>query len=375
MSDILKRFAEDARRLHVAQKLPPPPEPVPYDKARLVAEDFDRLLTLSGLSRTDVARRMGKGYSGATISTWSKAAIDEEHFERFKGDFDKITRGINSWMETFVREHTAPKTNDFVDIHVAKNMMAVIHAAMTHRAMGVICSDSGRGKTMTFKAAAQTYPGTIYLRIIASTRTPQGLAQQLRHSMQLGGSKTLRDIQFRLIDTLTGSSRLMLIDEGHQLQPAALEFLRDLHDDCGIPIVLGGTREIEDHVSDPSIFFGQLESRIVARYDVNQHVRKHSTDHDPARMIHTPEELQRIFANDQIRFTGDGLSALTRIANLEGFGGLRLAKQVAVAAASIAKDIAIDGKLVLKVLRELHGRARAIDRIERALDNSKLKIA
>lgn len=377
MSDILRQFAEDARRLHVAQKLPPPGEPIPYPKARAVAEEFDRLLTTEGLSIADVARQMGKGFSPPTISSWKSAALDEQKLARFKGDLDRITRAINEWSESYLLRQTAPQSAGFVDIEVAKRMLAVIKTAMRHRAIGVLCGDSGRGKTLTMEYAAKTYPWAIYVRVKGSTRTPTGLAHLLANQLQLKGVRSFRDRQFKLIEVLGGTSRLVLVDEAHQLQPSALEFLRDLHDDTGVPMVFGGTRQIEDRINDPSVFFGQLGSRVVAHFDVNEYVRAEPGDHEPTRLIHSLDEITRIFATEQVKFTGDGLAALTRLANLEGFGGLRLAKQVTFTAHDYAVAVSrpIDGKLILKVLRELHGKLRAQGRIERALERSNLKVA
>lgn len=370
-SDILNQIAQDARRLRVGQKLPPEGEPIPYEQIALVQQEFEKFLSVTGLSVADVAKRMGKGYSASTISTWRSHTKERE----YKGNLDRVTRGVNQFMETYAQQATAPKTEGWVETTVAKHMINVIRKCISLRSMAIISSDSGRGKTLTFKAAESVYPGAVYLRVLRGTRTASGFAWQLAQDLGIRKGRTTRELQYQVIQTLRGTGRVLIIDEAHQLDRNALEFLRDIHDECEIPIVLGGTRKVGDNTDDDDIFFGQFASRVALRYDVNEHVRGGGPK--PSKPIHTIEDVKAIFHSDTIKLTSDGVATLHRLANLEGFGGLRLCAQVYRVAAGIAegKGQSIDAKLLLAVLREMHGKTRAIQRIERAAEELELKEA
>jgi len=365
-NDILKLLAADARRLRMSRKLPQPDQPIPYDLVRLVQEDFDQFLTVTGLTLADVARRMGRGYSGPTLSGWR--AFDPSSDREFKGDLDRITRGLNEFMEQFAAQQLAPRPEGFVQTNVAKSILAVVRRAIELRSMATITSDSGRGKTMTFQAAAGVFTGAILIRCKRRFRTSSGLARLIAHELRMSRPpRNAGDLQLKLIETLRDTGRLLIVDEAHQLTSDALEFIRDLHDECQMPIVLGGTRKLGDKTDDQDVFFGQFASRIALNYDVNDDVR--GDDGAPTRPLHTIEDIRSIFHSDTIRLTSDAEATLLRLANIEGFGGLRLCTQVARVAAVVASRTGkpIDAKLIIKVLRDMHGKSRATKRIEKAM--------
>ncbi len=366
-SDILKLLAEDARRLRISRKLPPVNQPIPYDLVALVQEDFERFLTVTGLSLTDVARRMGRGYSGPTLSIWR--SFDPDGDREFRGDLDRITRGLNEFMEQATAQALAPKPEGFVETTIAKGILTIIRRAIELRSMATVTSDSGRGKTMTFEAAAGVFPGAIMIRAKRRFRTSSGVARLIAHELRIARPpRNAGDLQLKLIDTLRDTGRLLIVDEAHQLTSDALEFIRDLHDECEMPIVLGGTRRLGDKTDDQDVFFGQFASRIALNYDANDYIRNGGGE--PTQPLHTIEDIRAIFHSDTIRLTTDAEATLNRLANIEGYGGLRLCVQVVRVAAITAEKrqmVAIDAKLLLQVLREMHGKSRAVKRIERAM--------
>lgn len=375
MGDILKQIQQDARRLRVARKLPPDGEPIGYDLIALVQEDFEKFLTVTGLSVADVARRMGKGFSAGTLSTWRH---HDQAAKEFKGDLDRITRGVNQFMETYAQQATAPRPEGFVETDAAKLMLNVIRETIALRCMTIISSDSGRGKTMTLQAAESVYPGAIYCRVKRGFRSATGLAKLLCHALRIRSARSTSEMQTKIIETLSGTGRVLIFDEAHQLDAGALEFVRDVHDECELPIILAGTRKIDEATDDKDIFFGQFASRVAWRLDLNDYARgSHGGSGPPTRPLHTPEDVKRVFASDQVRLTDDAEAFLARLANVEGFGGLRLCVQIYRVAARIAQDKGreITGELLVQVLREMHGRTRAVRRIETAAADVKVKVA
>jgi hypothetical protein len=214
------------------------------------------------------------------------------------------------------------------------------------------------------------------VRVLQLSRSASGLAKYLAHQLQLRGCATMEKAQQKLIETLRESGRAILIDEAHQLRHDALEFLRDLHDACAVPMVLAGTVRINEAVSDSEQFFGQMASRVAIRYDVTEDLIGASGGGggDP-KPLHSVDKIRRLYEADKVRFTDEGRLLLAKIANLPGLGGLRLCTKIVQVACAAAGGELVDGRLLLQVIRTLHGRIHAVAQFEQAIEYSRVKVA
>jgi DNA transposition AAA+ family ATPase len=369
--DALGELMASARRQRVARILPD--GTLSWQHIQQVQKDFQEFRERHNLSLLTVAGMMGRGFSQATVSQF----LATESLDEYVGDIERVARGLNQFMETYLQSQEVARPSGFVETEVAKRMMAVIRNAIEMRSIGLIYSDAGRGKTMTLQAAAKVYVQAILVRVLRSTRTPTGLARQLCGHLRLKGG-SLYEMQTRLIDHLTGSARPLMIDEAHQLTSEALEFVRDLHDACDIPVILAGTRRIVEATSDDHEFFGQLSSRIALRYDVlDGHADiggsggGGSGGRKRGKLLHSVDEIRRVFESDKVRLTDDAAELLARVANVLGFGGLRTVSRLIFVAARICKG-AIDAALVTKVLRQCAG-SEWNDQIDRRLADQVVK--
>ncbi len=366
--EIIERIAKASRRLRMGQRLPD--GPLPWDVVQRVQADFRRVLDQPGISLTDVAEAMGEGFSRGTLSRFKNMIRPDDSTV----DLDRVVRGINQFLETLARRRQVALPDTFVETEVARRILLVIAKTIELSAIGLIYGDAGRGKTLTLKAAAAIHTGAILIRVTQSTRTPSSLAKHLAQLLQLRGAETLLKAESKLIEKLSRTGRPLLIDEAHQLKPEALELLRDLHDECGVPVILVGTVKINEAVADSDLFCGQFSSRVAIRYDITECLRSGDGGRDP-QPLHTIEEIKRLYASDKIRFTADGLTMITKLANLPGFGGLRLCSKIVQVAATITGDDPVDARLVMQIIRSLHGRTHTISQIERAIDRSDVLVA
>jgi DNA transposition AAA+ family ATPase len=361
--DILTQLAEDARRLRVARNLPE--GKLPWEWIVRVQNDFKEFIERHGLSLSDVSRKMGRGYSSATLSGFCAMQSATDYI----GDADRVVRGLNQFMETHARSLDVPRPAGWVETAVATRMITLIKNAVELRAIGTICSDAGRGKTMTLQAAKGIYQQAILIRVLRSTRTPAALARHIAKELRIK-ARTFYEAEAAIIDALKGSDRPILIDEAHQLTMDALEFLRDLHDVCDIPLILAGTKQISDKCNDDDQFFGQFSSRTALRYDVTEGLR-----HDAKpRPLHTVAEIKRIWTSDKVRIADDGLVLLAKLANLLGFGALRRCDRALHVASRLSDGKPIDAALILLCLRRLHTR-EDVERMESAMDDTRVKVA
>ena len=369
--DILDKIANDARRLRVARNLPE--GKLSWEWICRVRDDFRRFKDEQGLSLGQLSKRMGKGFSASVLSQFASLEAEDEYI----GDIDRIVRGVNQAMETYVRSQEVVRPTGFVETAVANRMLNAIQLAIETRSIGVIWSDAGRGKTMTLKAAAQIFQGSILVRVCQPTRSMSGLARAIASELCLRGCRTTYQIQERVIDLLKESGRAIMIDEAHRLNMEALEFLRDVHDECGVPIILAGTQDINAKVTDTAQWYGQFNRRISVRYDVTEDHREGGAGGGgkAIKPLHSVAEIKKLFSSDKLRLTDDGAATLCRLGNLLGLGGLGLCNQVMLLAQRLAKNGVVDAPIVLRVMRRIHGVEQSRKQVERQLEESKLQIA
>lgn len=347
--DILDQLAQDARRLRVARKLPD--GPLSWDWIQRVQADYEAFLDAEGLSQVKIAKSLG--VSAGTLSSFRNMAREDEYI----GDRDKIARALNEYMERYARGKEVPRPDGLVSTQVAERMLSLIRNTISMRSIGLIYSDAGRGKTMVLKAANQLFHGSLYIRVRSTTRSVTGLANQLKSVAKVRCARSTRAIQDAIIDLLKGTDRPIFVDEAHQLSSDALEFLRDLHDECEVPIVLAGTKLIADKCSDNDAFFGQFTSRTALTYDVTREAMEAKSPTDPGATLHSVAEIRKIFERGTLRLTNDGADAAMRLANILGLGGLRLVEKVMFAAAAVASGKRVDARLIRRVLVQMHNGA------------------
>jgi len=371
-TDLLGRIAREARRLRVGQKLPPS-GPLTWEQVAAVRDDFNFMLDQPGVTLDMIAKAMGPGFSRGPLSRFRNLESPGES----SLDVDRVARGVNAFMETLARRRETRRPEGWVPTRVAERMLLVIARTIELASIGLIYSDAGRGKSMTLAAASMIHPGSILLRVRQSTRRPLGLARALGGQLNLPLTDNLTTLQGRIVGALSGSGRALLVDEAHRLSPDALELLRDLHDECGVPIVLVGTVRIAEAVADHERFFGQFTSRIALRYDATADLRDAGTSGGDGggRPLHTVEEIRQLYERDKVRLTDEGRVLLTKIANLPGLGGLRLCGRIVQVAASAGPEGPIDAKLILEVVRAFQGEAFGVGVVQHALDASTARVA
>lgn len=364
----------------MARMLPPDGTPIPWDTIQSIIAAFRKLREETGMSLQVCARKLGEGFSVSVLSTFSSLTRCED----FVGDLDRVARGINRFVETEVLRREIPPPAGYVETEVARRMLTLIRHTIRMRSIGLIYSDAGRGKTMTLEAALAIHPGAVLIRVLRSTRRANPLCRHLAQALKLPAAGRAGDVEARVIQALRGTDRLLMIDEAHQLEMDGLELLRDLYDECRMPLVLAGTHQISDKVSDATAFFGQFNRRIGMRYDVTEPLRGGNGDNgsDSApRPLHSVEEIRSMFERDKFRLADDAAVMLARIANSLGQGGLGIPARICEVALGVVKPDAASGvrtltaRLIQQIYRQLHGRTYAARGLESAIADLRVAIA
>ena len=289
---------------------------------RQAMENFRQYISRDGITVEQVARQLGKPRQ-TTIIDLMKGV--------YRSSADGHIRTLNNWVEQHARQRAASLTDRFVSTKVARDMLTVARLVRENQTMGLVLGPTGIGKSRCAEALHEKYVGSIYIRIITGYHHPKGLTHAI--AVQLGlrsahrgrpGAYHQMQIE-KVIETLRGSSRLLIIDEAHSLNDGALEVLRDLHDTTGVPVLLLATKDLHDRIlkdADPD--HGQRYSR----FDVVHHLCQGYDIFSDGKPLYSLQDIKELYNEPPVKLSPDAARYLQSVANMLGYGSLRRCKML-----------------------------------------------
>lgn len=139
------------------------------------------------------------------------------------------------------RQADETKIGGFVYTRIARAIWDVAEYAIKRRMIGVFVIPAGCGKTMALDAIYEDKPGSVLVTVTGTRAARKPFLQSLSRALGLSESGRAEDLQDAVIERLRGSDRLVMIDEAHKLQVAALDTIREIWDAAKVPIILAGT--------------------------------------------------------------------------------------------------------------------------------------
>ncbi|MCO6436516.1 MAG: AAA family ATPase [Phycisphaerae bacterium] len=275
-----------------------------------------------GITYAEIARQIG----GVRPSTIGEVLAGK--YSRVKPETrDGHVRDLNNWMEVDARRRATRPQRKFVETGVAVNLITLAEQAVSGQFMAIAHGPTGIGKTMVAHAIVDRYPGAMYLRVSRGNTTHMALRRLLAKELHISDPRGLRRDRRRLtfdemvFNILRDSGRLLVVDEAHRLADSGLEFLRDLYDECHVPIVLLATKDLVRRLEeDKDEDHGQLFSRFAMFLELTRGADKTPGSRKPLFSI---ADIRRIYESDKVRLLPDGQRYLQDVANMLGHGSLR----------------------------------------------------
>jgi DNA transposition AAA+ family ATPase len=329
-----------------------PLTPAQVDEIRQRLRDY---MGQRKLHQSIVAKQCG--YSPPVLTEWLKG--------RYAGNVELVAHAVNDWMERDRRREEAKTPRDFIPTKIADDIRSVVYLADKRGMMAAIVAPSGTGKTFVLKVLVAELRG-LYVYCHGGM-TPRELLNTM--AVQLGRKSrdvTRADQHRWLVATMKDTHRLIVLDEAHQLG-AALNVVRALHDEAGVPVVMAGTAEILEAVNDRSDGRGQFSSRTI-RYNALDHLVASDAPGGGAGgkggaavNLFSESEVRAYFDMKKMRIDSDGLRLLWAMACLIDYGCIRFAEHVAETAMEIKRRYAepLTRKDLLTALKMLHGDVEA----------------
>ena len=196
-------------------------------------------LKATGLSNAELGR--GIGYSAGYVNIYLN--------NKFNGDLPAIEARIREWLRDRNLTRTTGVTT--VDTEASRYLCRKLEEVRLNRALAVITSPAGTGKSRGLGLYLQTHTLAIAFRVTAMHTGLCALADDLcqaadiqpqrRRRKNAQGPAEPRKRRWDLIvEKCANSDRLLIVDDAHELGPRALQCCVDFHEQTGNPVVLLG---------------------------------------------------------------------------------------------------------------------------------------
>jgi len=279
----------------------------------------------------------------------------------YSGDADRQLRKIEEFLDRETEREQRPSLQKFVETTVSKRIFSVLRKNHVHGTMGAVIGEAGVGKSRSFKEYAMRNENVIYMTAGGWKCTPAGVARAIAQAVapEMPRNASTADRCETIIDKLAGTSKLIIIDQAHQITERGHELIQNLWDHLNpsdterrVGIVYGCTRRFwaDIHSPDSHYWFEQLTSRMDA--GVN-----YAIGASPFKMI----DIDAICEKEHLAYipSADVVQELLRLANstssdVKRPSGLRsaLANLEHVQALMVAKRVAPGGKIEMKDLQQ-----------------------
>ncbi|MCG8470534.1 MAG: AAA family ATPase [Desulfobacterales bacterium] len=214
------------------------------------------------LSQTGAAQEAG--VNASALSQWMKG--------KYPGDNARITESMERWLGFRRKRATSAipflKTDTWCPTPTAQKISAALSYAQMAHDVTVIFGGAGVGKTETCKKYASSNPNVWHVTMTPSTAVVGACLERVALKLGLHISGRAAKIEMAIMERLTGTDGLLIIDEAQHLNVRSLEALRSLHDATGVGLAILGNDLVYAQMTGRgarSATFAQLFSRIGKR--------------------------------------------------------------------------------------------------------------
>lgn len=341
---------------------------ITIELARQVWHDVETFISAHKISRKHIGRDIG----------YQPSVISETLAGTYRGDWRTVTRDMDAWLESEQRRREAPGASQFCWTAVAEEIRTVASVVRQLRSIGLVYGPdtAGIGKTMALRAIHQETPGSLLITVDRLEANPTGLLRAIARAAGISDGQANRAIYARLRELLRGTSRLLLVDQVHNLRRAKddkpLYILCDLFDATGAPQLWAGTADMVQYLQmgtargDQSL--AQVRSRITYVRDLMARTRD-QRDGGRGEPLLTIEQVREMFARNKLRLTPAAIRMLYELCLIPDSGALRTAVALVRIASLTAEQLdhkSIDAPLLQAALRDsVH--AEVYDRLRHRL--------
>lgn len=206
----------------------------------------------NGISLNVMGRAIG--VSASALSQWFSNS--------YKGNLQRIDEAVKGYLERDEERSKAPTAKvPFVETVPAKLFFETARICHLEGEIGVAYGDAGIGKTAAGKEYAARNTDVIFIEADLGY-TARVLFTEFTRRLGLESRGTIHDMFEDVVGKLSGSGRLIVIDEAEHLPYRALELLRRVYDKAGVGVLLVGMPRLVNNLRGKRGEYAQLYSRV-----------------------------------------------------------------------------------------------------------------
>jgi DNA transposition AAA+ family ATPase len=310
----------------------------------------------------------------------STSVLAEYKNGTYRGNNADVAAKIDQYIATHRKRCQRHQLADFATIGQTREAFGVLDFGALHRSMVLIEGEPGSGKTSIGQGYAADRPDRYLIRPVAGFRDAAGVTflicqaiPVLRKSATLSHS---RRMQATLEFFRAHQNGYLLVDEAQKLTRGGLEAVRDIHDETTIPVAFFGDAKFFRLIGDGRA--GRAESRVEAQLSSRiypiLHLDELTTGDGGER--YSAADLLKILRAERVKVIApDGVRWLTRLANVPGFGALRLALAVFKAAREVAGNRLVEVADLVQGLRMVYTSKAVQMSLDQATNGELLQVA
>ena len=222
-----------------------------------IRENLSRYVAQGQVSQSQVAREVG--VSKTAISLFLKG--------NYTGNNEELARKIEQYLRMDKARNEVIKEPEIcLDVCNTADILSRAKIAHMHKNILLIHGPAGCGKTTALKHYAQQNNGVIFVEADVTINSPRSMLMLILSTMGEDIRGTTAILMQRIITKLTGTNRLIVIDEAQHLTTKTFDTIRAINDKAKVGIVYAGNPEILRRMyGRQEEELDQLYSRIVYR--------------------------------------------------------------------------------------------------------------
>lgn len=236
--------------------------------------ELTAFMTASGKTQRQISKEIG--FSTAVISQFLSGT--------YAGDNEEVERSVKRYLSVGKERLNIVKNTVFLEsLYNTREALVICSYAHRRNEIALLCGDAGAGKTTALRFYEKNNVGVIMVTANACTTTAVAILGLICEKLGRPAPGRRAQLMKLLVQQLTDTNRLIIIDEADHLSLDALQAVRNLNDEAGVGVVLSGNNKLYKQMKDSrrGYEFDQLRTRIVLRKKIYNE--------------YTLEEIQGIF--------------------------------------------------------------------------------
>jgi DNA transposition AAA+ family ATPase len=175
----------------------------------------------------------------------------------YEGDVAALEARIEDVLRSAIKRRAAGDA-DLVDTVVSKQIEGVCESIRRSGDVGLIHSPAGLGKSCACRLYSARNPSSILVTVSRWSGSAGGFLSALWDTFDTRRWKGNVSRAAFIAERLSGSRRLLIVDNAHRLSVGALQYLFDLYDATGISIALVGNPEVLEVIKRSDQMFSRV---------------------------------------------------------------------------------------------------------------------